>query len=291
LISAIVPTCGAQERLARHLPSVRASLEGCDEEWEILVVDDGGGLRSAPEGAQLLSLRECRGYGPAVNAAAQAARGERLLILNDDVRLEESAVGLLREALRADGLFAVVPRVLSGLAHGGDEAGKLGVWRAGLLEIEEVVSAPSRATLYPVGCCYLCDRTAFLVLGGYDETFTPYLWEDVDLGYRAWRGGLATITVPGALCHHEGSATIGQRPMSERQEAWFRNWTLFHLRNVHDPERRAAAFGAMAALALFDERVPVRAGIAAALARFAEVGARASEGLSDDAILARVSGR
>jgi GT2 family glycosyltransferase len=290
LISAIVPTCGAQERLERYVPSVRASLAACGEEWEILVVDDGGGLRSAPDGARLISRSESRGYGPAVNGGADTARGNQLLILNDDVRLDEPTVSLLRNALRIDGLFAVVPRVLSGLARGGDEAGKLGVWRAGLLEIEEIPSAPSRATLYPVGCCYLCDRRTFLALGGYDEAFAPYLWEDVDLGYRAWRRGLASITVPEAICHHEGSATIGQRPMSERQEAWFRNWTLFHLRNVHDAERRAAAFGAMAALALFDDRAPVRAGIAAALARFTEVGARASEGLSDDAILARVSG-
>jgi GT2 family glycosyltransferase len=288
VISAIVPTRGAPERIERYLPSVRASLDTCSVTAEIVVVDDGGELRVVPEGARLVALSG-RGYGPAVNAGVEAARGDQLLILNDDVRLEASTVDLLREALRSDDLFAVVPRVLSPLARGGDEAGKLGAWRAGLLEIEEVSSTPSRPTLYPVGCCYLCRRQTFLDLGGYDEALVPFLWEDVDLGYRAWRRGLATVTVPEAVCHHEGSATIGQRPMSERQQAWFRNWALFHLRNVHDLERRAAVLGALAAYALFDDRVSVRAGLGAAIECFAEVGQRRSEGLSDDEILARVS--
>jgi GT2 family glycosyltransferase len=289
LISAIVPTRGAPGRLERYLPSVRTSLGACGDTWEILIVDDGGEMRAVPEGARLISPRRNQGYGPAVNAGVDAARGDQLLILNDDVRLDMPTVGLLREALRVDGLFAVVPRVLSRLANTGDEAGKLGAWRAGLIEIEEVPSAPSRATFYPVGCCYLCRRQTFLELGGYDEAFAPFLWEDVDLGYRAWRRGLATITVPEAVCHHEGSATLGERPMSERQEAWFRNWTLFHLRNMQDSRRRAAALGALAAFALFDDRAPVRAGLGAALDRFEEVGRRPSVGLSDDAILARVS--
>jgi GT2 family glycosyltransferase len=278
------------ERLNRYLPSVRASLGACGVTSEILVVDDGGEMRAAPEGARLISPPRNQGYGPAVNAGVDAARGDQLLILNDDVRLDLPTVRLLREALEADGLFAVVPCVLSRLAHTGDEAGKIGLWRAGLIEIEEVPSAPSRATLYPVGCCYLCHRRTFLALGGYDEAFAPFLWEDVDLGYRAWRRGLATVTVPQAVCHHEGSATIGERSMSERQQAWFRNWTLFHLRNMQDPRRRAAALGGLAAFALFDDRAPVRAGLGAALERFEEIGARPSEGLNDDAILARVSG-
>ena len=88
--------------------------------------------------------------------------------------------------------------------------------RAGLIEIEEAPSEEPHPTFYPVGCCYLCRRAAFLGLGGYDDVFAPFFWEDVDLGYRAWRRGLASVHDPRAVCHHEGSATIGQRPMSER---------------------------------------------------------------------------
>jgi len=288
MISAVVPTRGGQARLDRHLPSVRASLAESGETWELVVVDDGGGLGRAPEGARLVSLPATRGYGPAVNAGARAASGDLLLVLNDDVSLEPSTVRLLREALRDEAVFAAAPRILSPLAACGDEGGKSAVLRAGLIEIVEAPSDETHPTLYPVGCCYLCSRQGFLDLGGYDDVYAPFFWEDVDLGYRAWRRGLASVHAPEAACHHEGSATIGERPIHERQRAWYRNWALFHLRNLQHPRLRAASLGAWAAHALFDGRAAVEEGLAEALVRFAEAGPRPSDGLSDEEILARV---
>jgi GT2 family glycosyltransferase len=290
MISAVVPTAGARARLERHLPGVCASLAASGQAWEVLVVDDGGGLDSVPSPARLVSRPRSEGYGPAVNAGVAAAAGDLLLVLNDDVELEPSTVRLLRHALLAEGgVFAVAPRIVSPLARCGDEGGKSATLRAGLLEIEEAPAQAPHPTLYPVGCCFLCRRQAFLDLGGYDDLYAPFFWEDVDLGYRAWRRGLASLHVPEARCHHEGSATIATRPMAERQRAFHRGGALFHLRNLQRPALRAAALGAWAAQALFDDRPAVREGLAEALARFAREGRRRPEGLSDEEILARVS--
>jgi GT2 family glycosyltransferase len=291
VISALVPTRGSWERLQRNLPSVIDSLTASGEAWEVLVVDDGGGLERAPEGATLISLAANRGYGPAINAGAAAATGDLLLILNDDVRLDPSAVRILRAALPAADIFAVAPAIRSPLARCGDEGGKAAAWRAGLIEIEEAPSDRTHATFYPVGCCFLCHRREFLSLGGYDDVYAPFFFEDVDLGYRAWRRGLATLHVPEAVCHHEGSATIGQRPMDERQEVWHCNWALFHLRNLQQQARRAAAFGALSAQILFQEQPALERGLARALARFEPMGPRHDGGLSDEAILTRVAAR
>ena len=292
MISAVVPTRGAADRLRRYLPTVQASLAASGDTWEVIVVDDGASLGTSWDGARLVSIPEARGYGPAVNAGAAAAAGDLLLVLNDDVRLEEPTVRVLREALvlRAE-VFAVAPAILSPLARCGDEGGKAGRVRAGLIEIDEAPSAAAQPTLCPVGCCYLCPRQTFQDLGGYDDVYAPFFFEDVDLGYRAWRRGLASWHVPAAVCHHEGSATIGQRPKAERLAAWHRSGALFHLRNVQDRTLRAASFGAWAAYALFDGRSAVTDGLAQALSRFAAAGPRREEGLSDAEILARAGGR
>jgi GT2 family glycosyltransferase len=287
VISALVPTRGGDSRLERNLPSVVRALAASGEAWEVIVVDDGRELRTEPTGARVLALVPSRGYGPAVNAGAAAATGELLLILNDDVRLEEPAVRVLREALPSEGVFAVAPRIVSPLAREGDEGGKSATVRAGLVEIGEAPSSEIQSTFYPVGCCYLCHRRTFLDLGGYDEAYAPFFWEDVDLGYRAWRRGLASLHVPAAVCHHEGSATIGERPMDERLRAWYRGWALFHLRNVQSPPLRAASFGAWAACALFEDRRPVLEGLSEALGRYGTAGRRPAGGLSDEEILAK----
>jgi GT2 family glycosyltransferase len=289
MISAVIPTLAGASRLARNLPSVYAALGEADSDWEVIVVDDGaGGIEQPLDRVRLVALPATRGYGPAVNAGAEVATGERLLILNDDVRLEKGTARILSTALRAEGVFAVVPRIVSPLARCGDEGGRAASWHAGLLEIGEAPAESTHATLYPVGCCFLCHRSDFLALGGFDDIFAPYLWEDVDLGYRAWRRGLATLHVPATSCHHEGSATIGQRPMDERLRLWSRNACLFHLRNVQDERLRAEMYGAWAAQVLFGRREPVLAGLADALTRYAEGGQRPPGGLSDRKILERV---
>jgi GT2 family glycosyltransferase len=288
MISALVPTRGGDSRLERNLPSVVRALAASGDAWEVVVVDDGQELRREPQGVRVLPLAPSRGYGPAVNAGAAAAAGDQLLVLNDDVRLEEGAVHVLREALPPDGVFAVAPRIVSSLSRAGDEGGKSATVRAGLVEIGEAPSSGTHPTFYPVGCCYLCHRRTFLDLGGYDDVYAPFFWEDVDLGYRAWRRGLVSLHVPQAVCHHEGSATIGERPMDERLQTWYRNWALFHLRNIQSPRLRAASFGAWAACALFEDRPAVLEGLGEALGRYRAAGRRPPGGLSDEEILARV---
>ncbi len=291
MITAVVPTRGGDARLARHLPSVVDALASSGDTWEIVVVDDGQALQATPTNARVLSLPVSRGYGPAVNAGVAAARGDLLLVLNDDVSLDETAVRRLREALPADGVFAVAPRIVSPLARCGDEGGKAGVFTSGLLEIEEAPASETHPTLYPVGCCYLCPKAAFLALGGYDDVYAPFYWEDVDLGYRAWRRGLASLHVPSAVCHHEGSATIGERSMDERLKVWHRNWALFHLRNVRDRRERAACLGAWAAYALFEDRPAVLGGLAQAIEGFVPLAGRSADGRSDEEILRLVMAR
>ena len=292
MISAVVPTCGGRARLERNLGSVAASLEAAGPGWEIVVVDDGGALGDFPGPARVVALPENRGYGPAVNAGAAAARGDYLLVLNDDVRLEPGTVAALRAPFPDPTLFATVPSIRSPLAACGDEGGKAGRFEAGLLEIREVTAAETHPTLYPVGCCFLCPRAAFLDLQGYDDAFAPFFWEDVDLGYRAWSRGLRTLHVPEAACDHEGSATLKERrTLEERERVSFRNRVLFHLKNLRDPERRAASLGAWAAFALFETRAERLQGLAEAFARDAALPRRRPRGPSDAAILERVGAR
>jgi GT2 family glycosyltransferase len=288
VISAIVPTLQGGSRLSSNLESLWVSLRAANAAFEVIVVDDGGsGVPALDPAIRLLRLPATRGYGPAVNAGAAVARGEYLLVLNDDVRLEpDSARGLLRN-FPDPRLFAVVPTIRSPLAACGDEGGKAGAWRAGQLEILERPAAAPGPVLFAVGCCFLCPARRFRELGGYDEVYAPFLWEDVDLSYRAWRRGLRVLHDPRCAVDHEGSATLRERhTLDARERQSFRNRVLFQLKNIRDRPRRAELFGALAAYALFESLEPRRQGLGAALA--SDCGPVATAGLSDEAILAEV---
>jgi GT2 family glycosyltransferase len=294
VISAVVPTFRGQARLARNLGSVVAALEATGSAWEVVIVDDGGGgIRWDERGVRVLALPDNRGYGPAVNEGVAEAQGEYLLVLNDDVRLERDCVARLLRFFPDPTLFAVVPAVRSPLSRCGDEGGKAGEWKAGLIEIHEAVSVTAHPTLYAVGCCFVCPRTAWDHLGGYDPVFAPFLWEDVDLSFRAWRHGLQVLHAPEAVCHHEGSATLREhRTLPERDRIHFRNRVLFHLRNLRDSGKRAEAFGALAAFALFDDHPPRLDGLREALATPGPAVPASAAGRGDeDAILERSRAR
>ena len=196
MISAVIPTLGGAERLGRNLASVRESLQAAGD-WELLVVEDGGRpVGELPPDVRRIRRDRTGGYGAAVGEGVSAARGEHLLVLNDDVRLERETVARLLAHFPEPDLFAVVPQIRSPLSGVGDEGGKRGVWRAGWIELEDVASRKQQPTLYPVGCCLLCRRDDFLTLGGYAEIYSPFFWEDVELGFRAWRAGLEVRTSP-----------------------------------------------------------------------------------------------
>ena len=122
-----------------------------------------------------------------------------------------------RRCCPRDGVFAVAPTIRSPLARCGDEGGKSAVRerRADRDRRSAVDGAasdllPGRLLLSLPACGLPRSRRLRRRL------YAPFFWEDVDLGYRAWRRGLASVHVPDAVCHHEGSATIGLRPISER---------------------------------------------------------------------------
>jgi GT2 family glycosyltransferase len=287
MISAIVPSFRGQARLERNLGSVVGALSAVGEPWEVVIVDDGGGgVAWTSAGVRVLALAENRGYGPAVNAGVAESSGDHLLILNDDVRLEVDTVSRLRRFFPDPRLFAVVPAIRSPLARCGDEGGKAARWAAGLIEIEEVEAQGTQPTFFAVGCCFLCPRARWDDLGGYDPVFAPFLWEDVDLCYRARRRGLEVLHVPEVACHHEGSATLREKhTLEERERIGFRNRVLLHLRNLRDPELRAEVFGALAAYVLFEPRVERLDALRDALEPGRLTGASAAGGLDDRTIL------
>jgi GT2 family glycosyltransferase len=56
--------------------------------------------------------------------------------------------------------------------------------------------------------CCLYDSEKFKRLGGFDELFNPYYFEDADLCFRAWCSGWHTLYEPTSKVYHSNSITI-----------------------------------------------------------------------------------
>jgi GT2 family glycosyltransferase len=211
--SVVIPSWNGAHRLARLLPSL-------GESAQVIVVDNGstdgtGELlsRRFPD-ADVLSLPRNECFSRAVNRAARIARGDVLVLVNDDCVCEPGFVEELRRAIDPGRSVVMAAGALL-------ESGDPGRVDSGGLEVDDTLlvfdylnGLPTAALdsapppFGPSGAAAAFDRSAFLEAGGFDERLFAY-WEDVDLALRLRLDGALCAAAFGARAVHSHSATLG----------------------------------------------------------------------------------
>ena len=217
-ISAIVVNVDRREHLAAFLASLERALDAAQAESELIVVDNGSTdgsdelVRRRFPDAVLKALAVNRGFAGGVVEGLRGARGEWILLVNNDATLEPDAVAELLAVARERDVGSVAAQMrFAGPAPVLNSAGldidRLGVAYDRLLghplsssdtEPVEVFGASAGAALY---------RRAMLdQVGGFDESFFAFL-EDADVAWRARMYGWRSLYAPGAVAHHHHSVT------------------------------------------------------------------------------------
>ncbi|MFT5042788.1 MAG: GT2 family glycosyltransferase [Hyphomicrobiaceae bacterium] len=239
-VSIVIPSWRGAELLARHLPAVVEQARNIDGGAEVLVVDDGsdrdgGRLETEAFGlpVHFIAAPVHRGFANTANHGAREARGEVLILWNNDMHPKQWCLSLLIDALHArPDCFAVVPRIELPDTH--TESATRLVWKNTSLHAECVDTATAaidpRPVAWPCGGAMACLRERFVALGGFSLRYEPFYWEDVDLGLRAWVRGFASLEIPTAHASHDHQATVGNHyGPSEIEQIANRNRRLFTL--------------------------------------------------------------
>ena len=254
-VSVVIPHWNRAELLDRALLSVAAQCLPSDFDVEVVVVDNGSEddsvAVSRAHGARAIELGSNRGVSAALNRGIEQARGEWIVLLNNDVDLAPDWLAiLLADAERTKAWFAtgkLYDAVSRDRLDGtGDAVCRGGAaWRLGHGRLDGPVFAHPRSTYFPSATAALFRRDFFQQAGLFDESIFAYL-EDVDLGMRAASLGLLGIYVPEAKAWHIGSETSGR--WSERSVAWITRHQL-KLVAKHYSESMLLRFGMHVAVA------------------------------------------
>jgi N-acetylglucosaminyl-diphospho-decaprenol L-rhamnosyltransferase len=231
-------------------------------EHHAIVVDNGstdgtpGRLRADWPDVQLESLDRNHGFAVASNRGVACGSGEIVVLLNNDVQCRADFLERLIAPLRDP----VVGSVASLMLQPGEELiDSIGltadVTLAGFPRLHGLparcANEPRPVLAGPAGTAAAYRRAAWEQVGGLDETIFTYM-EDFDLALRLRSAGWESVTAPGAVGVHLGSATHGHRSAWQRRNGGFGRGYLLRRYGLPRGAARARALVTEAMVVLGD---------------------------------------
>ncbi|MCK9532299.1 MAG: glycosyltransferase [Gammaproteobacteria bacterium] len=254
-VSVILPNYNGRHLLEKNIPSIINALHGIDH--EIIVVDDCSSddsvlflKNSYPEVTVVQNERNL-GFSATCNLGVTKATRPLLCIANTDVTFTPTYFHTTLPHFQNSNLFAAKGPIIN---YNNDfnniintEKTSLLYYHHGFLRFNQrVTPAPDTfngrigGQFVLLGCCFVCDRAKMLQLGGFDEIFSPFYWEDADLALRALRRGYQLAFEPECRVFHATSSTIATfRSKTRRRLVSIRNKFLFSWRHLHGAEQWA----------------------------------------------------
>lgn len=200
----------------------------CDP-YEVVIVDNASTdatreLLKRVKGVKIIENETNLHYLLACNQAAKLARGEFLLLLNNDAQLQgDSIAAALQTITSSDDIGAVGGRII--LPDGTlQEAGSI-IWQDGSCLGYGRGESPfaqefmfRRDVDYCSAVFLLTRRAQFLAQGGFDEAFAPAYYEETDYCVRLWKQGKRVIYEPGvSVLHYEFASSASKQTAIELQ--------------------------------------------------------------------------
>jgi len=210
-ISVVIPTYNNRDVLRKTIDAVLVQ-EFPPDAYEIVIADDGStdgtaemirGVR-APVAVRYVAQANA-GRSAARNLGARTASGRILLFIDSDIW---AAPGLLT-AHHAHYLPHARQLGVQGRSLTHPEARVTPFMKA--KDITPDLTIRPRHNLDPVHIItrnFSMLRDEFQAAGGFDEGFTGYGWEDIELALRLQAQGVRFVYEPGALAHHHHVETL-----------------------------------------------------------------------------------
>ncbi len=221
------------------LEVIRACRGSRHRNLEIIVVDDGsndGSLRRAldayPDIQGIDLTRNTQRLNVVRNAGIKAARGDYVLLIDNDVCFAPDAIPRLLEVLRADpGNATASPRLISAFDDGERiywDGGSLHYLGASVCPNRNApLDTPARAPERNIGCGnVLIDRHKLAEIGYFDEAYALGWADDGEIYYRFLAAGYECLHVSEVTATH-----IAKLRTTERLGAQLRNRWMFLLKN------------------------------------------------------------
>ena len=244
MISIVIVNWNSGRLLGQCVQSLRENARDC----QVIVVDNAStdfSLQVAVEAAPNLTVlrnESNEGFAAACNLGWQAAKGDSILFLNPDTECFPESVGCLEETISRDRTVWAVGGCLIG-TDGKPQASfnvrrfpTFGSVAAEMFFIDKlfrvfrrkhssdgILSGGAVDVDQPAAACLMASRAALLSIGGFDESFYPAWFEDVDLCLRMHKSGGRIQFQPQARFLHHGGYSLDRMPRQDFLKHFHKN--------------------------------------------------------------------
>ncbi len=214
LVSIIIPTFNNWKYTEECINSIR---QYTNTDYELIVVDNASTDETIPQlknydKVKILKNETNLGFPKAINKGILNAKGNYIVIMNNDVVVTEGWLKRMLEIAGSDekiGIVGPVSNAVSGVQL--DKEAKYNTldemhkYAAKLKEKNEgkISEFPRVAFL-----CTLIKKEVIETIGGLDERFSPGNFEDDDFCLRSQLAGFKTVIAEDVFVHHYGSVSF-----------------------------------------------------------------------------------
>lgn len=227
LTSIVIPTYNGLLLLREAIESIRRHTT---ERYEIIVVDNGSTDGTIDYLRQhniiFISLPNNKGFPVACNWGLKLARGDYILLLNNDVLVTDGWLGKLLRVFTNDNSIGIVGP-MSNYVSGKQQMEMTGSYTEAAARLSMDAENQYEQVNRVIGFCMLFTSELMNRIGLLDEQFSPGHFEDDDYCYRARLAGYRILIVKDAFVFHHGSASFIRENQEEIIKLLARNRAIF----------------------------------------------------------------
>ena len=232
-IDIVIPHYNGLSLLQKHLPRV---IVNSPEVQTIIVVDNASNDGSDTYLQKFSKVRVIHnqtnlGFTMAINQGVKSSDADFIVLINNDVSPQSGYIKKTLPFFEDSTVFAVNfnetnsswPKVW---------------WSEGKLQYERgSQKEKSLYSLWASGGSAIYRKTIWDKLSGFNEIYSPGYWEDIDLGWRAWRAGYKIIWQPEGQVIHEHESSFRKLNTDYVNALRQRNELLFIWQNITEKSK------------------------------------------------------
>ncbi len=232
-IDVIIPSFNGKYLLEKHLPEIIANSNNLNK---IIIIDNGSSdgtvywLKANYPEVLIIENKTNLFFTVPINQGVMLSTAEYFVLLNNDVRPEKDYLKNIQNYFKDDKVFAVS-------FNEKDSSWPYLSWQGGKIQYTRGVDKSSPYySAWASGGSAIFRRSIWEKIGGFNEIYSPFYWEDIDICFRSWKMGYKIIWDNNSRVVHEHESTSKKLNSSFVSSIKERNELLFNWLNITDKD-------------------------------------------------------